>query len=204
MRDIEPIISHQKIFISQKFEPIELIGFETRNKYAIKSEAGIDLAYAAEEKRGLFVMLLKQYIGHWRKFNILFFNSSRQMILRAHHPFRWFFQCLEVYDNQNIKLGSVQQRFGIFKKSFDILDENDKVIMTIRSGFFSFWTFQFLRHGTEVAVVSKKWSGGLSEIFTDRDNFLVEYKSVVLPPKERTLVLVAAMFVDLVYFERNQ
>jgi uncharacterized protein YxjI len=197
------IITNSKIVISQKHELFELLGYETRNKYSIKNEAGLELGFAAEQQKGIFSFLVRQFLGHWRRFDILFFNPQRQLLLKASHPFRWIWQRLEIFDSQNIKIGSIQQRFAIFTKSFDILDANDRVLLQIRSGFFSIWTFKFMRGGTEMAIVSKKWSGLLSEIFTDKDTFLIQYTNPSLTDVEKTLVLAAGMFVDLMYFERK-
>jgi uncharacterized protein YxjI len=197
------LINHPRIFISQKHEVFELLGYETRNRYSIQTENKTEVGYAAEQQKGILAFFMRQYLGHWRKFDILFFSLQRQMILKAHHPFRWLFQRLDIYDPQNILVGSIQQRFGILKKSFDVLDANGRELLTIRSGFFNFWTFNFKRRELEVASVRKKWSGGFSEIFTDRDNFMVEFKHASLSEQEKTLILSAAMFVDLIYFEKK-
>ncbi len=57
--------------------------------------------------------------------------------------------------------------------------------------------------GEEVAVVQKKWSGVLSEAFTDRDNFRVGFSSGALDNDTRLLLLAAAVYVDLTYFEKK-
>jgi hypothetical protein len=54
-----------------------------------------------------------------------------------------------------------------------------------------------------VATVEKKWSGLLTEAFTDKDNFAVKYDDPNLSNEERQLVLAAALFIDLQYFERK-
>ena len=74
----------------------------------------------------------------------------------------------------------------------------------MRSGFFSFWTFPFENpQGDERASVQKKWSGFLTELFMDADNFLVDYKDSTLLENERKLILAASVFTDLQYFENK-
>ena len=51
--------------------------------------------------------------------------------------------------------------------------------------------------------IRKRWSGGLKELFTDADNFAIELQPGPLSPVERRLLLVAAIFVDLMFFERK-
>ncbi len=72
--------------------------------------------------------------------------------------------------------------------------------MNMNSGFFKFWTFPILQKEIEVAKIQKKWSGGLTELFTDKDTFMVELSST-LNNDTKLIILAAAIFVDLQYFE---
>lgn len=76
-----------EIFVRQKRELAELFGFETRNKYEITRRDKTLLAYAAEQSKGLMGLIGRQFLGHWRSFDLLIFNPQRQVIYRAHHPF---------------------------------------------------------------------------------------------------------------------
>jgi uncharacterized protein YxjI len=191
------------LYVRQRRELAELIGFETRNKYAIQDERGRDLGYAAEQQKGFLGFLLRQFLGHWRTFEITVFDAARQPVLRAIHPFRWFFQRLEVWRADGSYVGALQQRFGIFTKKFDVEDTSGRVVLTVRSPFFSFWTFPFTRDGRVVAAVEKKWTGLLAEAFTDKDTFRVRYDDPALDETDRVLVLASALFVDLIYFEKK-
>ena len=76
--------------------------------------------------------------------------------------------------------------------------------MRVRSPFFKFWKFEFERHGRIVATVSKKFSGILTELFTDKDNFRVEFQESTLTESERRVLMAASLFIDLQYFEHHQ
>jgi uncharacterized protein YxjI len=195
--------NHQRLIVRQRRELAELFGFETRNKYEIASESGGALAFAAEQQKGLAGFLFRQFLGHWRTFQIKFFSPDRQVFLTAHHPFRWFFQRLEVFDGGGRLLGAIQRRFSILSKRFDVEDASGRVIMQVASPFWRIWTFPFVVDGREVARVTKKWAGVLSEVFTDKDNFAVELLDPGLGDTERALVLAAAIYIDLQYFERK-
>jgi uncharacterized protein YxjI len=193
----------KRIIIHQKHELFELFGYETRNKYSIQTEAGEEVAFAAEQQKGLMGFVFRQLLGHWRTFQIYFFDSNRQVILSAVHPFRFFFQRLEVFDAQGVPVGAIQQRFAFLTKSFDIMKPNGFTMMTVRSGLLSFWTFKFEKLGRNVAIATKKWSGALTELFTDKDKFLIEFIDPTLSEQEKTLIVAAGMFIDLQYFERK-
>jgi hypothetical protein len=202
-QSLATLSSVQELYVRQSRELAELIGFETRNKYAITTSDKQPIAFAAEQNKGFFGFLARQFLGHWRTFDIQFFNNLREPILRASHPFRWFFQRLEVFDNNGRFLGALQQRFALLTKRFDVEGPDGRVLLEVKSGLFQLWTFPFFKNGEQCAVIEKKWSGILTEMFTDKDNFRVRYLSPTLSSDERVLVLASALFVDLQYFEKK-
>ncbi|MDH4467798.1 MAG: phospholipid scramblase-related protein [Bacteriovoracaceae bacterium] len=195
------LTDYSQLFVSQKFEAAELFGFETRNKYQIFDDRKNPIAYAAEQRKGIFGFILRQYFGHWYKFDVHFFNESRELIFIAHHPFRWFFTRIELIDTQGIKIGAIQKRFSLLTKRFDVENAVGKVILEVASPIWKFWSFIFKHQGQDVASVKKKWSGILSEAFSDKDNFIVEFNHASMSDAERWLVLASAIFIDLLYFE---
>lgn len=195
------LIGHKNLFVKQIRELAEFFGFETRNKFAILDENQNQVGFAAEQQKGFWGFIGRQFLGHWRPFDIQIFDSQRQPVVRARHPFRFFFQRLEVYDNGTEFIGVIQQRWAIFRKKFDVRDRNGQVILQVSSPFFKFWTFPFMRQGRQAAVVEKRWSGIFTELFSDKDTFHIEFNDAVLTETERRLILAAALFIDLQYFE---
>jgi uncharacterized protein YxjI len=143
------------------------------------------------------------FFGHWRTFEIHFFDQARQLVLRALHPFRFFFQRLEVSAADGRQLGAIQQRFALLSKRFDVLSASGQLLLTVSSPLWRPWTFVFERQSRTLARVEKKWSGFLREAFTDGDRFRVSFEPAELTLDERSLVLAAAVFIDLQYFERK-
>jgi uncharacterized protein YxjI len=199
----EEIVKQRALVIQQKRELAELIGFETRNQYEIAVEGGGALAYAAEQQFGVMGFLARQLFGHWRKFDISILDVSRNPLLVAHHPFRWIFQRLEVSLAEGRPIGALQQRFALLSKRFDVEDATGAVRMTVSSPLWRIWTFPFRKGSREVAVVTKKWGGLLTEGLLDKDRFRVEYQDTRLTAEERQLILAAALFIDLQYFENK-
>lgn len=193
-----------EVRLSQRRELGEVVfGFETRNKYEVQDGSGRPLGFAAEQGKGFFGFLLRSWLGHWRVFDLLLFDLQRQVVARAHHPFRFFFQRLEVYDAAGTFVGALQQRWAFFTKRFDVEDANGNVLLEMRSGFFRIWAFPFFRGGLEVAKVEKRWGGAVRELFTDADTFRVSFGQAGLSAKERLLLVAAGLFIDLQYFERQ-
>ncbi len=202
-----PDLTDEKfLLIQQRLEIAELVGFETRNKYEVKNGKEEVIAYAAEQGKGFLNLMLRGFFGHWRKFEIHFFTPRRQLMMIVKHPFRFFFQRLEVIDSDGECIGYIQQRFSILSKKFDILNVREKPAMSVRTRWqilFPVWTFPFYRNGIKMAVIKKKWSGIFTEALTDRDNFLIEYISPTLSQKEKQIILAAGLFIDLLYFENK-
>ena len=187
--------------VRQLYELAEWFGFETRNKYQISDGSGQLIAFAAEQQKGLLGFLFRMVLGHWRSFSVHIYDNQRRIVFIAEHPFRFFFQRLEVRKSDGGPLGAIQQRFSIFTKRFDVENERGQVIFEVRSPIWKLWTFEFRRAGRVAAAVRKRWSGGLTEVFTDKDNFSVEFAAETNRLEDRALVLASAFFIDLQYFE---
>ena len=205
------LMAVKTVLIRKKRELAELFGFETRNKYSIELESGDVIAFAAEQQKGLLGMLLRQFLGHWRRFHFTIFNRERAAVLTARHPFRFFFQRMELESGANpgggSRVGAIQQRFGILNRIVDIEDSRGEVIFQIRSPLWRFWTFTVYRADargeTECARILKKWGGLLKEVFLDADSFRVDFLDESLSNDQRLLLIASGIFLDLKYFEEK-
>lgn len=193
----------KEVIVKQVFEGFELLGYETRNKYSIQTIEGSSIGYAAEQQKGVFNFLFRQFLGHFRKFDIHFFNNQKEETFMAHHPFRWYFQRLEINTPSGEKVGVLEKRFSMLSKKFDVQDSNGRVILEMRSPIWKFWTFPFFYKNQEVARVEKKWTGLLAESFTDKDTFLVKFNKEDLSESERQVILATSVFIDLQFFEKK-
>ncbi len=195
--------SYKNLHVRQVREPFEFLGLETRNKYRILDDQGASILYAAEEASGLGGTLLRQILGHWRSFKVVIFDEGRSPRFHLHFPFRWFFKTLMVTDERGQILGTLEQRFALFRKKFDIIGPQGQELARINSSFFRFWTFEFFHHDRSLGRIQKKWSGALNELFTDKDNFVVSFRPG-LAPETQVLMLATCIMVDIIYFENNK
>lgn len=195
---------HSVLVVRQIKELAELIGFETRNKYQILTESGNQVAFAAEESQGMLGMMSRQMFGHWRDYTIRLLHPDLTPILELHHPFRFLLHRLRILAHDGTLLGAIQERWSFLHKHFDVLDTRGEAVFLVRSPLHKLWTFTFMQpDGQEAAVVNKQWSGALKEVFTDADNFRLEYIDRSLSNDQKLLILAAALFIDLRYFERK-
>lgn len=197
-------LNSPSLFIRQRYELAELIGFETRNKYEITDSNGLQVAFAVEQSKGILGFLFRQFLGHWRPFEVLVFDPQKNLVMKIVHPFRFFWQRFEIQSAQGKFLGVVQQRWAILSKKFDVHLGHGEVSFTMRSPVWKIWTFPIKNlQGQEVATIRKKWAGLLSEGMTDKDNFELSFQSPALSDEQKMLFLACGLFIDLQYFERK-
>jgi len=190
-------------FLKQKKELLELVGFETRNKYSIELENGAPIAYAAEDGKNLGAIIGRHFLGHWRSFKIVIFDINKNPLYYAEHPFRILFSRINLFRQNGELIGSIVQRFSIFQKSFDILDSSGKVVITTRAPIWKPWTFPMIKNQEEAALVLKRWSGLFKEALLDTDHFTISFRPNKTNLKERELILAATLLIDIVYFENK-
>lgn len=196
-------LSSSRIFVKQRYEVAEFLGYETRNKYDILNAERKLIGYAAEQQKGIWNFFVRQFLGHWRTFDIHIYNVEGQRILSCKHPFRFFFQRIEVYDFQGIYHGALQQKFSFFNKKFNIEDRTGAISFQMSSPIWKLWTFPIRRGKFEYATIKKKWAGLLTELMTDKDNFEIDFLSPHLDLVHKKIILASTLFIDLKYFENK-
>lgn len=195
--------AESQILIKQKRELAELVGIETRNKYEIYGSSSQLMAFAAEQGGDLLSFLSRTFFGHWRSFQIIIFGHDRIPQLRLNHPFRFFLPCLECQYPNGGPLGIIQQKFSLFSKKIEVTNTITGHQFWMSSPIWRPWRFPFHRGLIEVATAEKKFSGLFSEVFTDKDNFLLTFADPKLTNDDRLLLLSASIFIDLIYFEKK-
>jgi len=203
LRGLEPL---DTFLVKQQVEHFEAItGIETENSYQVLGANGTKPCLGpvlAKESSGF---LARMVCGNRRPWTIRLGSPALIVIER---PFKWLLQEVRVYANDNgALLGSVHRdcRGFPFQRNFSIRDAAGMPLLQITCPFLSFgWNFT-LRDldGLELGHISKKWAGVAQELFTDADNFGVNFPQK-LSPKCKALVLGAVFLIDFCFFEDNE
>lgn len=205
------------LFVKQKVEILELFtNFETNNKYEIQNGAAQQVYFAAEQSG----CCERQMCGRNRGFKIYVKDNAGNDVMVLERPLRcssaWIcicpvnFCCLQeltVKDGTGQLIGILRQKFHLLKGLFDVLDEQNKIVLQIQGpcltcscvGDVDFEVFQ-PGGNQKVAQISKKWTGLAKEMFTDADNFSVNFP-MQMPVNHKALLLASAFLVDFMYFE---
>ena len=197
MQELEHI---GRLIVSQRKEWGEILsGFETRNKYIVLDETGREV-YLALEEGGSF--LVRSFLKALRPFKIVVLTLDQQPVLQIHRPFRLYFHQVEIQDATGRPLGTVQRRFSVLRRRYDVLDDQGQVIHELFGPLLHPWTFEIRRDETVLGRITKRWSGLGKEAFTDADNFGVEWPED-WPPQIKALLLGAVFLIDFMYFENT-
>ena len=189
-------ISHKKLVIKQVVEVLEVfVNFETKNKYQVLTERNEVFSYAFEDSSFVSRFFLK----NMRPTKINLMDDKKNIYGVLEKSFAFFLPRMKISDGKGKVIANVKTKFGFFKKilEVDVLDgENFECMARALKP----WTFNLNLKGKEFARITKKFSGG-KEIFTDSDNFIVDFMNTT--DENLKLIILALSFgIDLVYFER--
>ncbi len=193
-------ISQNKLIINQQIENVEIFtNFETRNKYSINTEEGKQVLYAYEEKGH---MLARQFLAMNRPYLINFINNDKTTQLTLEREFFFILAKHTVKEPSGRIIGHINQKFAWFNRILEIYDGNNQLKFTCISKFPHIWTYDIFKNKTKVSKILKKWSGA-KEIFTDADNFLIDF-SLITNQEEKALLLATGIAIDMRFFERKK
>lgn len=195
---MENLQSVSSLIITQSKEWGEILtDFETKNKYVVRNESGGELYYAAEEGGSI---ILRWFLKALRPFTVVVLNTDNKVLMRVKRPFRFYFHEATVVDASGESIGRLSKRFSIIRKKYSVFNSADKEVYQLFGPLFRPWTFIIKSDGEEFGKITKKWSGLLTESFTDADNFGIEFP-ITWDVKLKALFLGAVFLIDFVHFE---
>ncbi|XP_063698104.1 protein spaetzle 5-like [Culicoides brevitarsis] len=202
---LDALTSIDHLIVHQKADKLEAIsGYETQNKYAIFHPSGQQLFFAAEDSD----WCMRMCYGKGRPFEMSIIDvQHHQEVIHISRPFRCglfcFNECkheIEIF-SQGVAIGSVRQNFSWFYPNFSVKNEVGETVLKITGPCiqascggdvdFSIMT----REGYEIGKISKKWSGFAREMFTDADNFGINFP-MDLDGKMKAVLIGALFLID--------
>ena len=184
--------------VKQEIEFMEVFtGFETANRYSVRTPDGAELLYAYEESGKISRLFLRNH----RPLTIHFVDNDGNEVFTAERGFFWMFSHLYVGDEDGKLIGSLQRTFKLLGRRIAILDHEGTKRSEIRGGLFRPNTFMVYSDGEEVARITKRWGGLAREMFSDADTFQVGMDLERVDQGFATIILAAAIAIDLDFFE---
>mmetsp|Transcript_961 Transcript_961/g.1957 ORF Transcript_961/g.1957 Transcript_961/m.1957 type:complete len:184 (-) Transcript_961:287-838(-) len=172
---------------------------------------GRQIAFAAEQSD----CFVRQCCGNLRPFSMPILLPNGRPAFTLQRPYKcvpsccWFCTLQELHilrgdGSDGTRLGTVYQEYSLFTRWFKVCDGSGNLIYRIKGPCCHPWTFQIMDPSgqTELGRISKKWSGLLKEMFTDADNFNVEFPQDSTPEVRATL-MGALFLIDYLFFEQS-
>ncbi|XP_044039253.1 phospholipid scramblase 2-like isoform X2 [Siniperca chuatsi] len=206
LTQIDQILIHQKVELLEAF-----IGFETNNQYEIKNSLGQKI-YKAKEKNDCCT---RNCCGSLRSFDMKIKDNLDREVIRLIRPFRcvscWCPCCLQEMEVQappGTTIGYVKQDWHPFLPRFSIQGANKETVMKLEGPCFACnccGDVNFELKGKDsdkpIGRISKQWSGLLKEVFTDTDNFGIQFP-LDMDVKMKAVLMGACFLIDFMFFEK--
>lgn len=206
LTQIDQILIHQKVELLEAF-----IGFETNNQYEIKNSLGQKI-YKAKEKNDCCT---RNCCGSLRSFDMKIKDNNDREVIRLIRPFRcvscWCPCCLQELEVQappGTTIGYVKQDWHPCLPKFSIQGPNKETLLRLEGPCFACnccgdVNFELKGKDGDNAIgrISKQWSGLLKEVFTDTDNFGIQFP-LDLDVKMKAVLMGACFLIDFMFFEK--
>jgi len=201
--ELAPLLEGNGLSVRQIHEWGEiLVGWETRNRYEAIGSDGNFMLYIGETGEGWGNALLRN-LWPFRRVELECMTKGGTRALSLEQPWTFFFTRVEVKAWDGRLLGTIEQRFSLLRRTFELCSPGGAVMATLVGPFWRPWTFLVQQRGEEVATIRKQWSGLIREALSDSDFFGVEFHPGLTDARLRQMVLAATLMVDLCYFEER-
>jgi hypothetical protein len=194
--------------VRQQVETLQVLaGWDQANKYEVSTLEGRPLFWALEEPRGLLGSLSRNLNPFYKNVTECV-TADGTVALKVEFPWSFLLKRGEVLAWDGRRLGTLQQRFSLWRTCFDVLGPVGNVLLEIRGPMFRFffwrdWVFEVFEHGRPVARIVRQWPGWFKETFTNADNFSVEFNPGFRDGRLRQLLVAATLALDLTRFEHR-
>ena len=183
----------------------EHVGFlkAASNYDVFDPETGEEIMQCREERIGVITRMLR--FTEYRTmtpFHVDVRTSGGEDVLSVKRGISLMRSTVDVLNDQDERVGGFRQKLLSIGGRFKVLGEDGQELCELK-GKWTGWEFKFVAGTTQLASVSKKWSGIGKEMFTSADNYVLQIEDSV--PQDnpiRTLIFGAVMCIDKVLKER--
>ncbi|MEZ6065288.1 MAG: phospholipid scramblase-related protein [Planctomycetaceae bacterium] len=177
--------------------------FKAANNFDVfDPQTGEELMRCREMRLGMITKMLR-FTDYKRMtpFDVEVTTPSGEQVVRISRGVSLFLSKVNVFDEEDERVGGFKQKLFSIGGAFRVLDENDQPLCELK-GKWTSWDFRFMHDGVEFARVTKKWAGLGKELFTSADNYILEISDEVPTDSElRTLIMGAVFCIDMVLKE---
>ncbi|XP_068402160.1 phospholipid scramblase 2 isoform X1 [Eschrichtius robustus] len=211
---LEYLTQIDQLLIHQQIELLEVLtGFETCNKYEIKNSLGQRIYFAAEDTD----CCTRNCCGPSRPFTIRILDNTGREVITLERPLRCTSCCfpcclqeIEIQAPPGVPVGYVTQTWHPCLPKFTLQNEKREDVLRITGPCIVCsccadvdFEIKSLDDKYVVGKISKQWTGFVRELFTDVDNFGIQFP-LDLDVKMKAVMLGACFLIDFMFFEMTR
>ncbi|XP_043330008.1 phospholipid scramblase 2 isoform X1 [Cervus elaphus] len=208
---LEYLTQIDQLLIHQQMELLEVLtGFETRNKYEIKNSLGQRVYFASEDTD----CCTRNCWGPSRPFTMRILDNLGREVITLERPLRCSCCCcpcclqeIEIQAPPGVPVGYVTQTWHPCLPKFTVQNERREDVLRISGPCVAcsccadvHFEVKSLDDKYVVGKISKHWTGLVRELFTDADNFGIQFP-LDLDVKMKAVMLGACFLIDFMFFE---
>lgn len=191
------LFDHDAIVVEQVRKFMEM-----RNQYGLYSTGGERIGSIEQIEQSPLHVLVRFFsdLDVALPTTLAIEDGDGRHLLRLHKP--WFRWRIEVARADGTPLGSITKQIRLGKARFAITAPDGSELGEVRAQNWRARDFTIVdASDQQVANVTKKWRGALTEVLTDADTYVVELGTSQEPL--RSLALAAALSVDVIMKEKD-
>jgi len=176
---------------------------EMRNQYTLTGDDGAEIGKVEQAKQSPFAFILRLVSSMDVALPVTLHvtTSDGREELKLHKP--WFRFAVKVSDGEGNALGNVTKKMRVGKAVFNVEGPAGEEMGVLKAENWRARDFRFENpSNNEVARVTKKWRGLLTEAFSDADSYAVTFEDTT-DNATRQLALAAALAVDLTMKQKD-
>jgi uncharacterized protein YxjI len=175
--------------------------FKFENTYQVFDEKGANIG-SIKQKLTLGQKLLRLALNKaMLPFKLEIKDTNGVLLASISRGWTFFMSKIVVSSGDSKTIGTVRQKFKIFKPTFRIFNHEEKQIAEI-AGDWKAWKFVIKdESGSQIGTISKKWAGVLQEVFTTADKYHVNIDPSYANMMNKIVILSAAITIDMVLKE---
>jgi uncharacterized protein YxjI len=175
--------------------------FKFGNTYQVFNDKGLNIGGISQTlsfgQKMLRLVLNKAMLP----FKLDIRDSNGMLVASISRGWTFFMSTIVITSGDEKVIGTVKQKFKLFKPTFRIFSHNGMQVAEI-TGDWKAWSFVIRNDtGMQVGTISKKWAGAMKEIFTTADKYLVSLDPSYSNMMNKIIVLSAAITIDMVLKE---
>lgn len=175
--------------------------FKFENCYKVFNDKGIEIGSVNQKistgQKVLRLLLNKNMLP----FKLEIKDTAGKLQSSISRGWTFFMSTILIEDPNGNTIGSIKQKFKLFKPTFKIYNKSEQQIAVI-TGDWKAWNF-IINDSSEkqIGTISKKWNGAMKEIFTTADKYNVDLDASYTDISNKRAILSGAITIDMVLKE---